>query len=93
MRLGIEFLLEVRVFRTAGAGTMRAAGLRHEALNDAMKHDTVIKAFADELLDVFDVFRREVGTHFDDDRAFGRLERQRVSGFGHEYVNSRRSLR
>jgi hypothetical protein len=48
-----------------------------------MEDDPVIEALRDEALDVRDVTRREIGTHFDNNRAFGRLERQCISCFGH----------
>src|SRR5260221_14268792 len=41
--LGLQLLA-----RTAGAGAMRAAGLRHKALDDAMEHDAVVEALAHE---------------------------------------------
>src|SRR5438552_1680655 len=39
MRLGIELGRQVRIARPAGAGAVRASGLRHEAVDDAMEHD------------------------------------------------------
>ena len=71
------------IFRAAGAGAVRAAGLRHEAVDDAVEDDAVVEALGDELLDVRDMARREIGPHLDDDRALGRLEGQRVALFGH----------
>src|SRR5262245_58262339 len=38
VELGLELLA-----RAAGAGTVRAAGLRHEAVDDAVEHDAVVE--------------------------------------------------
>src|SRR5436305_7228294 len=84
MRLGIKFLLQIRIFRAAGARALRTAGLCHEAFDDAVKDHAIVESLADQLLDVLDMFRREVGTHLDDEWTLGRLERQCVSGIGHE---------
>src|SRR3954468_23446557 len=35
VRLGIELGRQVRIIRAAGAGAVRASGLRHEAIDDA----------------------------------------------------------
>ena len=50
----------------AGAGGI--AGLRHEAVDDAVEHHAVIEALARELLDARDMVRREVGPQLDGDR-------------------------
>src|SRR5688572_30769959 len=76
MRLGVELRRQVRIGRPAGPGAMRAAGLRHEAVDDAVEYDAVVEAFADELLDALDMFRREVGPQLDHDLALGGIERQ-----------------
>ena len=52
--------------RAAGTGAQRVAGLGHEAVDHAMKNDTVVKLLANQLLDPGDMLRRQVGTHFDD---------------------------
>ena len=39
MRLGVELRLEVRIFRSARAGPVRAAGLGHEAVDHPVKDD------------------------------------------------------
>ena len=80
VRLGVELSLEVGIFRAAGSGPVRAAGLRHEAVDDAVKDDAVVEAFVDQPLDVRDMAGRDRRVHLDDHRAFGGLERQRVSG-------------
>src|SRR5581483_6609570 len=54
MRLVVELGLEL-LAGAAGAGAMRAAGLRHEAVDDAVEHDAVIKALAHQLLDPRDM--------------------------------------
>src|SRR4029453_14725949 len=47
----------------AGAGPLRAAGLRHKTLDHAMEHDAVVKAFAHQFLDPRDLAGREVTAH------------------------------
>src|SRR5476651_406361 len=54
------------------------AGLRHEAVDHAMEHDTVVFALARELLDLRHVRGREVGTHLDDDAAVLEVDVERV---------------
>ena len=44
MRLVVELGLQVGLVRTAGAIALGAAGLGHEAVDDTMEDDTVIKA-------------------------------------------------
>ena len=57
-----EFLLQVRIFRTAGAVEVLAvAGLRHEAVHHAVERHVVVIALARELLDALGVLGREVG--------------------------------
>ena len=62
---------------------MRASGLRHEALEHAMKRDTVVELLSDEFLDALDVAGGEVRAQLDDDRTLGGVERQRVLSVGH----------
>src|SRR5690606_29932900 len=38
-----DLRLQVRLVRTAHAGSCRIAGLRHEAVDDAVEHDAVVK--------------------------------------------------
>ena len=82
MRLGVELGLQL-LAGAAGAGALRAAGLRHEAVDHAMEDDAVVKALAHQFLDARDMAGREVGTHLDDDVALGGFELQCVFGFGH----------
>ena len=62
---------------------MRAAGLGHEALDHAMEDNAVIKAFADQFLDMGDVAGREIGAHADDHLALGGFQRQEIAFVGH----------
>ena len=85
-----ELGLEVGLVRTAHAGAagveilaaalaeFHVAGLRHEAVDDAVEHDAVIGAFARQFLDARDMAGRQIGQQFDDDIALGRLHDQRV---------------
>jgi hypothetical protein len=57
---------------------LRAAGLRHEAVDHAVECDAIVEAVAHEFLDARDVARCEIGTHRDFDRALGGFEQQRV---------------
>ena len=61
MRLVGELGRQVGQVRAASAGAGRIAGLRHEAVDDAMEHDAVIKALLRQRLDLRDVLGREVG--------------------------------
>ena len=47
------------------------AALRHEAWNDPMKHDSIVKAAVGEVGDSLDVTRRKVRAKLDDDVAAG----------------------
>ena len=62
---------------------MRAAGLRQEAVNDAVKRHAVVEAVAYELLDAGDMAGSEVRPHLYDDLSLGGVERQRILGVGH----------
>ncbi len=66
MRLAREIGLQVRLRRAARAGAVRAAGLRHEAVDDAMEDDAIIEVLASELLDARNVVRRKIGLQRDD---------------------------
>src|SRR5208282_1495461 len=57
-----------------------------------VKDDPFVEALGDELLDVGDVVRRDGRVHFDDDRALGRLEGQRVA-CAHEFHDSYFAMR
>ena len=67
MRLLVELGLQL-LAGAAGAGAVRAAGLRHEAVDDAVEDDAVVEALAHQFLDARDVAGREVGTHLDHHR-------------------------
>src|SRR5207247_7683550 len=65
-----KFLLQVRIFGAAAAVELYAvAGLRHEAVHDAVEWHVVVIALARELLDALGVLGREVGSELDDDAA------------------------
>ena len=55
---------------------MRAAGLRHEAVDHAVEHDAVVEALLHQRLDALDVLGREVGAQLDHDIALGGFQRQ-----------------
>src|SRR4051794_4699390 len=74
MHLG-EFLLQVRIFRPAGAvEVLTIAGLRHEAVHDAVERHVVVIALARELLDALGVLGRKVRPQLDDDAALGGVD-------------------
>ena len=64
VRLAVELGLQL-LARAAGAGAGRVAGLRHEAVDDAVEDDAVIEALARQLLDPRDMVGREVGPELD----------------------------
>src|SRR5260221_7563976 len=66
----------------AGAGALGIAGLRHEAVDDAVEDDAVVEAVARQLLDPRDGLRREIGAHFDDDAAGRHVEVEGVLEIG-----------
>src|SRR2546423_8951009 len=82
VELGLQFLAGA-----AGAGALRTAGLRHKALDHAMEHDAVVKAFAHQFLDPRDVAGREVRAHFDGDGALGGLKNQSIFGVSHALLS------
>src|SRR5262245_38401799 len=82
MRLLVELGLEL-LARAAGTCAVRAAGLRHEAVDHAMKDDPVVKAVLHQFLDARDMSRRKVRTHLDHDFTFGGLQRQRIFWLRH----------
>ena len=69
MRLGAELGLQVGQLRAAHAGPGRVAALGHEAGDDAVEDDAVVKAFAGQGRDPLDMAGREVGAQLDDDIA------------------------
>src|SRR5207248_1799352 len=58
-------------------------GLGHEALDDAVKDDAIVEAFAHELLDASNVAGGEVGPHLNGDGTLRGLEDQGVFGGAH----------
>src|SRR5689334_14098177 len=58
--LARELRFEIRQLRAARTRAGRIAGLRHEARNDAVEDDAVVKALRGKRLDAFDVLRREI---------------------------------
>ena len=80
VRLGVELGVEVAELGAAGAGAVRAAGLGHEALDDAVEDDAVVEAFARQRLDALDVLGREIGPQRDDDLALRGVHDERVLG-------------
>src|SRR5690554_1413311 len=80
IRLIAEFLLQIGVFRATGAAAVGAAGLGHEALDHAVKHDAVVKAFPYQLLDVLDMVWRQVRPHGDNHFALGGFNDEGVFG-------------
>ena len=74
-----ELLLQVRVFRAAGAVEILAvAGLRHEAVHHAVERHVVVITLARELLDALGMLGREIGPQLDDDAALGGVDDDRV---------------
>src|SRR6185312_8821621 len=69
IRLLRKFGWQIGQFRSAHAGAGRIARLRHEAVDDAMPLEAIIKALGRQLLDTLDLLRREVGTKLNDDLA------------------------
>src|SRR5918993_2224739 len=57
VRLTRKFRLEIGQLATAGAGPGRVAALGHEAGDDAMEQDAVVKAFACQARDPLDMAR------------------------------------
>ena len=55
--------------RAAHAGAGRVAALGHEAVDDAVEDDVVVKAFLGQLADPRDMAGREIGAQADDDVA------------------------
>ena len=87
MRLLVEFGLQL-LAGAAGAGALRATGLRHEAFDHAMEHDAVVKSFAHQFLDPGDVARRQIGAHFDGDGTLGGFKDQSIFGVSHALLSS-----
>src|SRR5262249_11358186 len=73
VRLGVELGGKVGIVRAAGAGAFGAAGLRHEAVDDAVEDNAVVEALARQRLDALDVLGRQVRAQGDDHIALGRV--------------------
>src|SRR5262249_40107832 len=82
VRLLVELRLEL-LTRAAGAGAVRAAGLRHEPVDNAMKDDPVVKAVLHQFLDARDMSLCKVRAHLDHYFAFAGLQRQRIFWLRH----------
>src|SRR5689334_13261796 len=82
MRLAVELGLEL-LAGAAHASALRAAGLRHEAVDDPMEHNAVVEAFAHQLLDARDMAGRELRSHLNDHPALGGFEDHGVLLVGH----------
>ncbi len=65
----VELGLQVWELAPAHAGAGGVAALRHEAGDNAVEHDAIIKAFARQRRDPLDMSRGEVGAKLDDDVA------------------------
>jgi hypothetical protein len=57
---------------------LAVAGLRHEAVDDAVKRHIVVKAVAGELFHALGMMRRDVVAQLNDDAPFGGVENERV---------------
>src|SRR5206468_4278317 len=82
MRLAVELGLEL-LAGAAGASAVRATGLRHEAVDDAVEYDAVVEAFAHQLLDARDMAGRKLRSHLNDHPALGGFEDHGVLRVGH----------
>src|ERR1700694_5732865 len=82
MRLLVELGLEL-LAGAAGAGALRTAGLRHEAVDHPMEHDAVVKSLAHQFLDPGDMAGGKIGPHFDGDRSLRGFEDQSIFGVSH----------
>ena len=81
--LGVEALLHVAV--------LDVAGLRHEAVDDAVEGDIVVGAFAHQLLDLLDMLRRQIGPQLDGDVAVLQRDDHGVFRIGGERRNAKRT--
>lgn len=89
MRSLIEFGLEVGKLAAAHPAPGRIAALGHEAGDDAVEHDAVVKAFLGEVGDPLDMAGCEIRTQLDDDVAAGRKGEGQFIGIGHRLVLGR----
>src|SRR6187399_3183797 len=87
VRFLVEFGLQL-LARAAGAGALRATGLRHETLDDAVEHDAVVKSLAHQFLDPGDMARRQIGAHLDGDGSLGGFKNQSIFCISHARFSS-----
>src|SRR5262249_937882 len=81
MRLLREFLLQIRLRRTAGAVKILAvAALSHEARDNAVERHAVIIALVGQLADALHMLRSQIGPELDHDIARVELKRQGMKG-------------
>lgn len=78
-----ELRLDVGQLGTAHAGAGRIAALRHEAGDDAVEHDAIVKAVLGERGDALDMAGGQVRTQLDDDVA-ATVEGEGKCFFGHD---------
>ena len=60
------------------AGTGRIAALSHEAIDDAVEDNAIIKLHADKFFDAFNMLRSKFRIHFNDHSSSGEVEQQGV---------------
>jgi hypothetical protein len=84
VRLAAEFCGQIGLGRAAHAGAGRVAALGHEAGNDPVEDDAVVKALVHQILDPLDVAGRQVGPQPDDHVAAAvEIEDKGVQFVGH----------
>ena len=84
MRLGIELLGKIGLFRTAHASPVGATALRHETRDDAVELYAIVKAFAGQLFNACNMIGCEIGAKLDDNVAA--IQRQGEGFVGHDDV-------
>ncbi len=82
MRLGIEFLRQVRLVRTAHPCPLRTAALSHEAIDDPVEFQAVVEPLAHQFLDPRHMARGKVGSQFD--HYIAAIDGEREGFIGHE---------
>ena len=66
MRLCIELCLQIGLVAAAHASAIGAAALSHKAVDNAVKHDAIVKAFANQFCDPRDMAGGQIRAHSDD---------------------------
>ena len=66
------------------SGSGRIAALRHEARNDAVKHDTVVKTVVCKFGNAFHMTGRKIRPELDDDIAARGKGKGQAIGLGHD---------